>query len=99
RIEKGYEIKSNQISDNVSVTNKKPSAFNRFLSSRKNKDETLSEIENKEAIETGNNEDKEIEEMKEMEDVPNEEDKIKANYIEDSNNDKEKKEDLKEKSK
>ena len=38
RIEKGYEIKSNQISDNVSVTNKKPSTFNRLFSSRKNKD-------------------------------------------------------------
>lgn len=96
RIEKGYEIKSNQISDNVSVTNKKPSAFNRFFSSRKNKDETLSEIENKEAIETGNNEDKEIEEMKVIEDLPNEENKIKENHIEDTNNDKEDKEDLKE---
>src|SRR5699024_5536756 len=84
RIEKGYEIKSNQISDNVSVTNKKPSAFNRFFSSRKNKDETLSEIENKEAIETGNNEDKEIEEMKVIEDLSNEENKIKENYIEET---------------
>src|SRR5699024_9436824 len=83
--------KSKQISDNVSVTNKKPSAFNRFFSSRKNKDETLSEIENKEAIETGNNEDKEIEEMKVIEDLPNEENKIKENYIEDTNNDKENK--------
>ncbi|OFL47379.1 hypothetical protein HMPREF2767_02945 [Nosocomiicoccus sp. HMSC067E10] len=96
RIQEAYEIKSNKLSENVSVTNKKPSAFNKFFSSRKNREEAEQEIENEKIIETGNKEDKEIEEMKVIEDLPNEENKIKEKHIEDTNNDKEDKEDLKE---
>ncbi|WP_040928766.1 hypothetical protein, partial [Nosocomiicoccus massiliensis] len=44
RIEESYEIQSNQLSENVSVTNKKPSMFNKLFNKKKTEQKELSEI-------------------------------------------------------
>ena len=49
RIEESYEIQSNQLSENVSVTNKKPSMFNKLFNKKKTEQKELSAINSEES--------------------------------------------------